>query len=234
MGEDPRAVVISEELHNEALRIGFEGIRQAFLQAHGDDIMKGLESEFGHVQLYPAPVSEMVKERFMQVQRELPHCELRPAFHGTNRANHPSIFKHGLLIPGDGNELKIEHGAAHGRGVYTANIDAAWLSREFCTAPVMLICGVLQTDSVRHIFDAMVVGKSEHVIPLFVGQQQTQVCDQLRLNYCPTMVSATQVGATSKVPKNTTNLPKGADSQEKKAQKSSKFKAQVARKATPH
>merc|ERR1712217_36414 len=102
-----------------------------------------------------------------------PNAEMRPAFHGTNAANHKSIFNRGLLIPGAGNELQVIHGAAHGRGVYTANIDAAWLSRSFCTAPTMLVCAVLQTDAVRHVGDAMVVGKAEHVVPLFVGTGET-------------------------------------------------------------
>merc|ERR1740116_604551 len=94
---------------------------------------------------------------------------MRPAFHGTDAANHNSIVKRGLLIPGQGNELKVAHGAAHGKGVYTANVDAAWLSRGFCSAPTMLVCAVLQSDAVRHVGDAMVVSKEEHVVPMFEG-----------------------------------------------------------------
>lgn len=239
-----RRPALPPELQNEALRIAedvvkkdFEDIRRAFLQAHNADIVRGLESVFQCVELHQAPLSESVKERFMHEHIEHPYCELRPAFHGTNHANHNSIFRRGLLIPGDGNELKIAHGAAHGRGVYTANIDAAWLSRGFCTAPVMLVCGVLQTEFVRHIFDAMVVGKSEHVIPLFIGLKCDLKRDQ-HMSYLPrlatpTMGKGNQASTASNQPKITTNLPKDA-AQEKKVQKTSKFKAQLARKANRH
>merc|ERR1712228_109676 len=106
----------------------------------------------------------------MQSIREMPSGELRPAFHGTNAANHSSIFERGLLIPGEGNELRVVHGAAHGKGVYTANVDAAWLSRGFCYNPQMLVCAVLQSSAVRHVGDAMVVGRADHVVPLFEGE----------------------------------------------------------------
>merc|ERR1719384_1562939 len=95
---------------------------------------------------------------------------MRPAFHGTNAVNHKSIFNRGLLIPGQDNELQVIHGAAHGRGVYTANVDAAWLSKGFCTQPRMLVCAVLDSSEVvRHVGDAMVVARSDHVVPLFEG-----------------------------------------------------------------
>jgi len=147
----------------------FERLRNAFLAVHEDQIRQGLESVFpGTIKLKPAPLAAEVQNRFLASLRSAPTVEMRPAFHGTDASNHGSIFKRGLLIPGDGNNLRVVHGSAHGRGVYTANIDAAWLSKGFCTAPTMLVCAVLQID-VRYAGDAMVVGNSDHVVPLFEG-----------------------------------------------------------------
>mmetsp|Transcript_98050 Transcript_98050/g.277941 ORF Transcript_98050/g.277941 Transcript_98050/m.277941 type:complete len:254 (+) Transcript_98050:192-953(+) len=153
----------------EALRKchdNFDALRDGFLEAHHDRIRQGLHGVFGgSVALRPAPLAGQVRTRFMSAVWKLPGAELRPAFHGTHADNHPAIFKSGLLIPGEGNDLKIAHGAAHGKGVYTANVDAAWLSRGFCSAPRMLVCAVLQAD-VHHVRDAMVVRTADHVVPL--------------------------------------------------------------------
>jgi hypothetical protein len=171
----------ARELAEAIQQADFESMRNEFLNAHEEAIVRGLQSVFGEAELHKAPLNKAVQARFMKAFLELPSgCELRPAFHGTNSANHGSIFKRGLLIPGDENELKVIHGAAHGRGVYTANVDAAWLSQGFITGdPVMLICGVLQTDCVRHVGDAMVVGKSEHVVPFYCGKQAKAVVKDL-------------------------------------------------------
>merc|ERR1712216_946177 len=184
------------------------------------------------VELHKAPVVALVKKRFMQSFREMPHtCELRPAFHGTNAANHASIFERGLLIPGDGNELGVVHGAAHGRGVYTANIDAAWLSRGFCSHPVMLVCGVIQSDFVRHVGDAMVVGKSEHVVPLFYGKADG--FDERGTGHRPTSkvpIALNRAGPPQRSQPSLKATPKEA----KKEDKSSKFKARLERKSKRH
>merc|ERR1712072_581926 len=103
----------------------------------------------------------------------MPTVELRPAFHGTDAVNHNSIFKRGLLIPGADTGVTMKNGAAHGRGVYTANVDAAWLSRGFCDSPAMLVCAVLQSDMVSHVGDAMVVGNYDHVVPLFIATAES-------------------------------------------------------------
>merc|ERR1712232_1245383 len=146
----------------ELVRNGdFESLRKSFQTMHEDSILRGLESVFpGRIELRPAPIAREVQERFMSSVLGMPGVEMRPAWHGTDVHNHSSIFKTGLLIPGRGNNLKVVHGAAHGSGVYTANIDAAWLSRGFCTAPALLVCAVLQSSDVRHVGDAMVVGKA--------------------------------------------------------------------------
>jgi len=117
-----------------------------------------------------ASIAPEVRQRFMSAVFGNPTAELRPAFHGTDASNHESIFKRGLLVPGDESGIKVVHGQAHGRGVYTANVDAAWLSKGFCTHPRMLVCAVLDSaEVVRHVGDAMVVAQSDHVVPLFEG-----------------------------------------------------------------
>lgn len=79
-----------------------------------------------------------------------------PVFHGTATKNLPSIYKHGLLIPGCGNSLKVAHGSAHGLGIYAAKVGSASLSWGFCSGShpdtSMLICAVLD-DSERKTQD---------------------------------------------------------------------------------
>lgn len=117
------------------------------------------------VELKAVPLAPSVQERFMA---KMSGAHIKPAFHGTDTRNYESIFSRGLLIPGYQNELQIAHGAAHGRGIYTANIDASWLSRGFCASSSMLVCAVRQ-ENVTHVGDAMVVFDPDNVVPLFEG-----------------------------------------------------------------
>lgn len=156
----------------KTLNNDFDRLRETFRSMHVEKIMTGLEGVLGGpITLTAAPVARDVQERFMTSMQNAPDTEFRPAFHGTNAANHSSIFERGLLIPGQGNDLRVVHGAAHGTGVYTANVDAAWLSKGFCSDPSMLVCAVLQID-VHHVGDAMVVRNADHVIPLFEASGQ--------------------------------------------------------------
>merc|ERR1719297_465275 len=41
----------------------------------------------------------------------------------------------------------------------------------------MLVCAVLQTSKVKHVMDAMVVGKSAHIVPLFNATGERLRCD---------------------------------------------------------
>merc|ERR1712232_567248 len=115
-----------------------------------------------------APMAKEVYEPFMQVLKKA-FPNVKPAFHGTDARNHGSIFNRGLLIPGmgKGSDLSIVNGAVHGRGIYTANINAAWLSLGFCSAPRILVCAVVQSSKVTHPGDAMVVFDASHVIPVY-------------------------------------------------------------------
>jgi len=143
----------------------------AFQSHYANQIEKALHCVFdGDIELSVAPLSPTVVDRFMKIICDKPSTRLRPAFHGTSVCNHSGIFKDGLLIPGQGNTLKVANGSAHGLGIYTANLNAAWLSRGFCDKPKILVCAVLQTGAVRHVFDAMVVFNAAHVVPLLVGE----------------------------------------------------------------
>merc|ERR1712070_4436 len=96
------------------------------------------------IELNPAPLSTDVQSRFLEAFSENAGFDrLLPGFHGTDASLHESIFNRGLLIPGRGNELRVLHGSAHGLGIYTANVLSPWLSKGFCTAPRMLVCGIL-------------------------------------------------------------------------------------------
>jgi hypothetical protein len=140
----------------------------------------------GNITIQPAPVSRDVQQRFLQGYAAAPFADVIPTYHGSDAANYESICRRGLLIPGKGNELKVEHGAAHGRGIYTARIDNPSLSRGFCTEPSMLICGVVddtsmsttsekcgrfsvgaKSQTVKHVGSAVIVADDQRVAPLF-------------------------------------------------------------------
>lgn len=168
----------------------FEILRGSFLRLHSSSIRNSLARCFdGKVRITPAPVAEEVKKRFLNLYSGTKgHEKLLPAFHGTKESNHKSIFANGLLIPGRNNELKVANGSAHGLGIYTASVENAWLSCGFCSAPRMLICGVLDnskpvpsrlvgrfsmnraSEQVQHVGDAIVVFDDRRVMPLFEAE----------------------------------------------------------------
>jgi len=144
----------------------YDALRWHILQEHGHEICASLRRDFSsEFFLRPAPMDKAVCETFMR-RVAAKGSTIRPAFHGTCRANYASIFKCGLLIPGLGNNLEVVNGAVHGSGVYTANVDAAWLSQRFCSHPSILVCAV-HTLSAVCVGDAMVVEDASDVIPLF-------------------------------------------------------------------
>lgn len=165
----------------------FEEVRAGFLKQHKHDIQDAVQHCFeGTICIDPVPVACQVKEQFLKAWSNSAGAELRPAFHGTDIANYTSIFQHGLLIPGRGNQLQVSHGSAHGLGIYTADFDNSWLSRMFCSVPRMLVCGVLddavelvqprhcgrlsvssESETVRHVGGAVVVFDPGRVVPLF-------------------------------------------------------------------
>eukprot|EP00930_Biecheleria_cincta_P018345 TRINITY_DN14324_c0_g5_i1.p1 TRINITY_DN14324_c0_g5~~TRINITY_DN14324_c0_g5_i1.p1 ORF type:complete len:737 (+),score=90.83 TRINITY_DN14324_c0_g5_i1:82-2292(+) len=175
---------VSAEMGTE--RVSFDQMRNNFMRLHGSEIRSNLQSVFdGPVKIEPAPVAPAIKKQFMESSQNGGNT-IVPTYHGSNSANYPSIFERGLLIPGRRNELKIVHGAAHGRGIYTAQVNAPDLSRGFCTEPKMLVCGVAddaqallstaacgsqrisaQSNAIRHVGDAVVVFDEKRVVPLY-------------------------------------------------------------------
>merc|ERR1719424_2106631 len=110
----------------------FANLQKGFLMKHGKDICRNLHDCFGRYQikLKPVALSPDVQHRFSDACAVLPGT-VRPAFHGTSSVNFPSIFERGFLIPGQGNELRVAHGSAHGLGIYTASINSPPLSWGF-------------------------------------------------------------------------------------------------------
>jgi len=220
----------------------FHVFRKTFLNLHEHNILRGLDAVFPPpITLGPAPLSLEVKQRFMKSILAMPSAEVRPAFHGTDAANHASIFKRGVLIPGQSNELRVVHGAAHGTGVYTANVDAAWLSKSFCSDSTMLVCAVIQSNVIRHVGDAMVVGNHDHVIPLFEASAPSFLDAVVRTAPKPAPV-VPQLPSVAAKPAATLQLPaevssgKGKLRSDAKAKedKSSKFKARLAKRSQRH
>jgi len=165
----------------------FEQLRKNIWKEHGAELRDNLSNCFqGHITIEPAPVSVAVQQRFLQGYAAAPFADVVPTYHGSDAANYESICRRGLLIPGQGNELKVEHGNVHGRGVYTARMDNPSLSRGFCTEPSMLICGVVddavmatttercgrfnvsaKSQVIKHVGSAVVVADDRRVAPLF-------------------------------------------------------------------
>merc|ERR1719221_2001585 len=136
----------------------FECIRTNILASYRKQIATALGSQ---VTLIPAPMHADVVDRFLNALENWPDEQLKitVGVHGT-RADFGSIFRRGLLIPGENNGVRVVNGSANGVGIYTANLNAAWLSVRFCADaahPEMLVCAILQTPSVRHANDAQVV-----------------------------------------------------------------------------
>lgn len=158
-------------------RSKFSCLQFRFLKQHGTSFCQKLVGCMsGSINVKPSPVSKVVQERFLNAR-----CLggfVRPAYHGTNVANLPTIYENGLLIPGQDNNLKVVNGSAHGLGIYTANEDSPSLSWGYCRAPSdnekrMMVCGVLddalipESESVRKVGNAMVVFDHRRVAPLF-------------------------------------------------------------------
>mmetsp|Transcript_35682 Transcript_35682/g.70615 ORF Transcript_35682/g.70615 Transcript_35682/m.70615 type:complete len:752 (+) Transcript_35682:51-2306(+) len=172
----------------------FDCLRDAFLREHGYCVRRHLSKVFpGYcIRLLRAPVSLPLQASFLQTWRDADRAGvlLRPAFHGTKVANLESIFERGLLIPGQGNTLRVVNGKAHGLGIYTARVRTPCLSKSFARGNAgMLVVGVLddavevdkserlgsfhvsaESASIRHVGDAMVVLDPSRVLPFF------QVC----------------------------------------------------------
>jgi hypothetical protein len=95
--------------------------------------------------------------------------------------NVPSIAAHGLVIPGSRTPgkpyVRVVHGQAHGRGVYTAKnpgLAHGYARHQNPLTEDILLCAVLDDAGdkegekvVKHVGDAMVVAKESHVLPLF-------------------------------------------------------------------
>jgi len=163
---------------------GFEVIREEFLKTHGEAVRANLASVWGpDVHLKPAPLADPICRRFVDAyQKGLKTCVMKPTLHGTSFKNHESIFQQGLLIP---RETQIQHGANHGRGIYSATLKNAALACGFCSTGRILVCAVLddaidvppfrcgrftvykESALVRHVGDALVAFDPARIAPLF-------------------------------------------------------------------
>lgn len=165
----------------------FSKVRSSVIQKFGPQLKENLSQIFkGPVAISELDVGKEVQERFLESYNSNPEAKLIPAYHGSSEINYPSICERGLLIPGKGNGISVAHGNAHGRGIYTACLEAPTLSRSFCDKPRLLVCGVLddadpllspelcgsqlitsQSKVIRHVGDAVVVFDDSRVVPLF-------------------------------------------------------------------
>jgi len=155
----------------------FNEIRKKFLRRFGEYIFQSVASlGWTGIDMELVPLDGEVQRRFMS-NLELDTCFLSPALHGTRPENLESIYAKGLLVGGNG--VGIAHGAAHGNGVYVANLDNPGLALGFtygCNK--LLVCGVLhqrRTNPMVHSHgNAKVIKDSSHVVPLFLVSSTTQ------------------------------------------------------------
>jgi len=170
---EQRIAKLKIQQHNKKKKDALHALRQCFWSKHGISIRQHLECVFNaKVSFNEAPVSLKVKHRFLHFCSDAcgPNIELVPAFHGTKASNHPSIFQHGLLVPGKGNDVKVANGSVHGVGIYTTQLGSAFTSRRYCSEAKMLVCGVLddvERKEVKHTGDYMIIFEEVRVIPLY-------------------------------------------------------------------
>jgi hypothetical protein len=119
----------------------FGQVQKSFLLQYGQQVCRELrDCTKSSMSLKPTSLSSGVQQRFLDAHDTL-QGTLRPGFHGTSSSNFPSIFERGLLIPGQGNDLRVVNGAVHGYGIYTAKVDSPGLSWGFCRDKKMLMRG---------------------------------------------------------------------------------------------
>mmetsp|Transcript_64350 Transcript_64350/g.188295 ORF Transcript_64350/g.188295 Transcript_64350/m.188295 type:complete len:400 (+) Transcript_64350:59-1258(+) len=100
----------------------------------------------GNTDLQPLYPDRAVRSNFFRACRSHKHS-VSIGYHGTKAKNIPSILKVGLLVPGnDDNNIKVEHGSAHGVGVYPAHLGSASLSRTFTDSGTLLVCAICDTS----------------------------------------------------------------------------------------
>jgi len=123
----------------------FENMRTEFLKTHCHDLQ---DAGIGHLQ--PAPIASHVQNRFLEKCNLYGAKTLVLGYHGTPECNHASIFNEGLLVPGQGNSVRIANGNAHGRGIYIAEKGAEYLSMSFLRgSSKLLVCGVVDNTIVE-------------------------------------------------------------------------------------
>eukprot|EP00933_Yihiella_yeosuensis_P007705 TRINITY_DN11285_c0_g1_i1.p1 TRINITY_DN11285_c0_g1~~TRINITY_DN11285_c0_g1_i1.p1 ORF type:complete len:526 (-),score=95.15 TRINITY_DN11285_c0_g1_i1:205-1692(-) len=166
----------------------FQKLRTEFLEQNLQQLCSGLRQVMpGNIALKATPLAPHVRRRFLEACNGELQGKLECAFHGTEETNLESIYAKGLLVPGQGNHVKVANGNAHGQGIYTAKVTHPFLSYSFAKGIKrhMLICGVLddaevvrpracgnfivtkESANVRHVSDAIVVFDPVRVAPLF-------------------------------------------------------------------
>jgi hypothetical protein len=167
----------------------FSAVRSNFLASNILNVRRYCLSDEVH-DMVLTPLGIEVQERFLEAWTEQggPDTCICPTLHGTKKQNYDSIFAKGFLIPGQGNDLKVVHGSAHGLGIYSAKLDHASIAQGFSGGAGVLLCGVLdnaealavptaigsgrlrmtaESSSVRRVGGAIVVFDRRCIVPFF-------------------------------------------------------------------
>lgn len=120
-----------------------ERVRGAFYNKHWANLKL---SGIGALRL--APMHCDVMETFLSVLELYGQEALVLCYHGTAERNLNSIFERGLLTGGRHKNVRIQHGAAYGSGIYVAKEDNHQMSMAYTHGSTkLLVCGVV--DSTR-------------------------------------------------------------------------------------
>lgn len=155
----------------------FEQLRWQFFKDHAHSFCSQVFNALGcTATIHATPLHAAVGERFRSACAGEPLGTVVPAFHGTHKNNLDSIYANGLLIPGQGNGVRVANGSVHGLGIYTASMSSSSLPRGYARGedPPVLICGVLDSSNnweVYHAGGVMVVFEEWRVAPLFVARR---------------------------------------------------------------
>lgn len=116
-------------------------IQRQYMWRVGEEFEEKLRQRIEFDPIYP---NIDVQEKFLNALKVCDHS-LLVTYHGTKAKNIDSISSRGLLVPGTGG-VQVANGSAHGKGIYTAKLGSARLSKSFCDSDTMFLCVVCDTS----------------------------------------------------------------------------------------
>jgi hypothetical protein len=136
-----------------------------FLRRFGEEI----RTEIRGVALRPAPITNQAAVLAMRLTS---NQHLRFGYHGTSSQYYPSIFKDGLLVPGEKEHITVRNGSAYGIGIYSANPGNHSLSLSYSNTTELLVCAICTNNPhvAEHQNRFRVITKSAMITPMLIAK----------------------------------------------------------------